>query len=81
MTIPSSQRYAQCYFCVIFSKTVRRKVILRLNMIIKAQRWSTSIASSILSLMSVLARGEWQSLRSGRFIYGKDAVPIVQEAG
>ena len=50
-------------------------------MTIKAQKWSTGIACSILSLLSVLARGEWSSPRSGRFIPGKDAVPIVQEAG
>jgi len=81
MKIPSAQMYAQCYFCVIISKTVGRKVNSRLNMAVRTQMWSTDIASCILSLILVLARGEWSSPRSSGFIPGKDAVPILQEDG
>jgi hypothetical protein len=37
--------------------------------------------SSILSLTSALDEGGWSTPRPGRFIPGKDPVPIVQEVG
>ena len=36
---------------------------------------------STLSITSALDGSEWSAPRPGRFILGKDLIPIVQEAG
>jgi hypothetical protein len=74
------QNKVPCFLCVLrLFCIVSVKVKVTLEQATKAQRGYRY--GSTLSLTSAIDGGGWSTPHSGRFIPGKDPVPIVEEAG